>query len=69
MGLLVFNIAEKDDPHMQRMDTQMLSVSPKATTIDGPDCLEGGVWILANNYADIKSNMHIIKRTHSKKRI
>ena len=33
---------------MQRMESQMLGVSEKAKMMDGPDMLEGGVWILQN---------------------
>lgn len=67
MGLLIFNINEKEDPHMERMQTQMLSVSQKSRTMDGPDCLEGGVWILQNNYSNISNEMHIVKRTINNK--
>lgn len=42
-GQLVFNIAEKANPHMERMEQQMLGVSEKAKQMDGPDMLEGGV--------------------------
>lgn len=48
LGNLIFNKAEKEDPHMIRMEDQMLSVSEKATVMDGPDMLEGGVWKLQN---------------------
>lgn len=49
LGLLCFNQDEKDNPHMQRMEDQMLGVSITAKTIDGPDALEGGVWLIKNN--------------------
>lgn len=48
MGNLIFNIAEKKEPNMMRMEDQMLGVSEKATVMDGPDMLEGGVWIGQN---------------------
>jgi hypothetical protein len=69
MGLLIFNIDEKEDPHMKRMEAQMKGVSKKSKLMDGPDCLEGGVWILENDYGDVKQNMHIVKRKPSTKRI
>jgi hypothetical protein len=69
LGLLVFNIAERDDPHMQRMEAQMKAVSKNCKLMDGPDCLEGGVWILQNSYTDVKSHMKVIKRKPSPKRI
>jgi hypothetical protein len=69
LGLLVFNLAQKEDPHMQRMQAQMLAVSNNSKLMDGPDCLEGGVWILQNNYSNVQSNMHLVKRKHNLKRI
>lgn len=54
-GNLIFNKKEIDNPHMQRMKEQMLGVSETATVIDGPDMLEGGVWI--TNSKQIKKNM------------
>lgn len=48
MGNLIFNIDEKDNPDMKVMEEQMLSVSESATVMDGPDMLEGGVWITNN---------------------
>jgi len=48
LGNLIFNEKEKKNPHMQRMESQMLGVSEKAKMMDGPDMLEGGAWILQN---------------------
>ncbi|WP_435138892.1 hypothetical protein [Formosa sp. A9] len=48
LGNLIFNIAEKQDPHMVRMEDQMLGVSSTASVMDGPDMAEGGVWKLQN---------------------
>lgn len=45
-GLLIFNIAEKDDPHMQRLEAQFKSFSRKQKRKDGPDMVEGGVYKL-----------------------
>jgi len=46
-GQLIFNIDEKDNPHMQRLEEQfkLFNMQLKAPA-DGPDCIEGGVWIL-----------------------
>ena len=44
LGNLIFNTQEQEDPHMKRMDEQMLGVSETATVMDGPDMLEGGAW-------------------------
>jgi hypothetical protein len=46
MGLLVLNIDEKDDPHMKRLEAQFKGVSPKSKTMDGPDAVEGAVYII-----------------------
>ncbi|GGB82928.1 hypothetical protein GCM10007424_23690 [Flavobacterium suaedae] len=47
-GDLVFNIDEKNNPHMQRMEEQFVGVAPNSKFMDGPDLLEGGVWIIQN---------------------
>lgn len=69
MGLLIFNIAEKEDPHMVRMEAQMKAVSRNCKLMDGPDCLEGGVWKLQNDYSNVSDNVHIIRRRKNPKRI
>ena len=41
---LVFNIDEAGNPNMQRLEEQMLAVSPGLPApADGPDCLEGAI--------------------------
>ncbi|MGB0869482.1 MAG: hypothetical protein ACPGSD_07780 [Flavobacteriales bacterium] len=45
-GELILNADEELDPHMQRLVSQFLGVSPRAKKMDGPDCIEGGVWLL-----------------------
>lgn len=45
---LIFNIAEDKNPNMRRLESQFLGVSPNAKVMDGPDGVEGGVWILQN---------------------
>ncbi len=45
-GNLILNIDEKDNPHMKRLDSHFMAVSPKAKKIDGADMVEGAVWIL-----------------------
>lgn len=47
-GNLIFNQAEKENPHMIEMENQMLSVSEDSKEMDGPDMLEGGVWLILN---------------------
>ena len=50
LGHLIFDRRQQTDPHMQRLHDQMLSVSPSSKIMDGPDALEGGVWILQNKW-------------------
>jgi hypothetical protein len=64
-GRLIFNIAEKNNPHMQRLEEQFKAVDPKLSAhVDGPDAVEGGVWIINNKMASMgeiksgKSNSH-----------
>ena len=46
-GRLVFNIKEKANPHMLRLEEQFKLVEPGLPApADGPDCIEGGVDIL-----------------------
>ncbi len=49
LGHLVFNEHEKDNDHMKRLVAQFTSASPKARRLDGPDMVEGGVFILRNS--------------------
>lgn len=48
MGYLILNIDEKDNPHMKRLEAQFKSVAPNSKTMDGPDAVEGAVWIIDN---------------------
>lgn len=68
LGCLIFNEAEKENPHMKRMIEQFKSVSPKSKTMDGPDCVEGGVWILNNKMLDFTQAMKTFKRKTNNKR-
>lgn len=70
LGHLFLNIAEKENPHMERLEAQFKSVSPNSKTMDGPDAVEG-----AKYYIDIKfqnlgaSNVTFIKRPQNTRRI
>lgn len=46
MGLLILNEAEKENPHMRRLEAQFKSVSANSKTMDGPDAVEGAVHII-----------------------
>lgn len=51
-GRLVFNADEKDNPHMKRLEEQFLLIDrAMKSPADGPDCIEGGVWILNQKIA------------------
>jgi len=43
-GLLILNIEEKDDPHMLRLESQFKAAKATSKQLDGPDCIEGGVF-------------------------
>ncbi|MDR1644214.1 MAG: hypothetical protein LBS05_00090 [Tannerellaceae bacterium] len=47
-GRMVFNIAEKENPHMKKLEEQFLLFDDGLPApADGPDCIEGG-WFFAN---------------------
>lgn len=68
MGLLIFNEKERENPHMQRLEAQFKSVSPNSKTMDGPDCVEGGVHILNHKIVDFNNAIKSYKRTPNSKR-
>lgn len=44
---LIMNIDQKDNPHMKRLNEQFMLVNPQLKApADGPDCVEGGVYII-----------------------
>ncbi len=46
-GNLILNIAEKDNPHMKRLEEQFLLINPQMKApADGPDDIEGAKWII-----------------------
>lgn len=48
-GRLIFNEREKGNPHMMRLEEQMKAIEPSLPGHDdGPDALEGAVWIINN---------------------
>lgn len=46
MGCLILNEAEKNNPHMVRLEAQFKSVSANSKTMDGPDAVEGAVFTI-----------------------
>ena len=69
LGMLVFNIDEKENPHMKRMEAQFKGASPMSKLLDGPDCVQGGVKIIQNKIAIITAGgVEIIRRQPNKNR-
>lgn len=64
---LIFNEREKDDPHMMRLKAQFKNASRKAKRLDGPDMVEGGVFILKNTIEIEDCEIMNIRRTNSKR--
>ncbi len=71
LGNLVFNEAEKDNPHMVRLVEQFKLVAPGLKAhADGPDCIEGGEWILNAKYASLEpGSIRTFARSRNSKRI
>lgn len=60
---LVFNIQEKDNPHMKRLVEQFKMFSPgMKAPADGPDAIEGGVWIINQKMATLSTDSYTIGR-------
>lgn len=46
-GSLIFNEAERNDPHMMRLEEQFKAIEPGLPAHDdGPDATEGAVWVI-----------------------
>lgn len=60
-GCLYFNVEEKDNPHMKRMEEEFIGVAPNSKMMDGPDGLEGGVWIIENITTKEVTEHHVRK--------
>lgn len=66
-GRLIFNIEEKNNPHMQRLEEQFKAVEPLLSApVDGPDAVEGGYWI-ANNKLAVLRPVTVGQRTRTGK--
>jgi len=67
-GRLIFNIAEKENPHMERLETQFLTAHPNSTLLDGPDMVQGAFKIIEEKNAMITAGgITIIERKGNKK--
>lgn len=68
-GELYFNEAEKDNPGMMLLTQQFLSFGPGSRAHDdGPDAVEGAVWIINRKQVAKTSKPIAIPRTHNSKR-
>lgn len=71
-GQLILNEDEKANPHMQRLESQFLSVSPNSRTMDGPDDIEGAVWLIQHKLSlvgNARENVKYIRRPVNTKRL
>lgn len=68
LGHMIFNEAEENDEHMQRLKAQFKNFSRKQKRMDGPDMVEGGVFKL-KEYEAIESTGGIesFKRNNNKR--
>lgn len=67
-GQLVFNEKESEDPDMKRLKSQFKAFKRTQKRMDGPDMVEGGVYILKTRAAVEASHGIIsIKRSNTKK--
>lgn len=58
-GQLILNAAEKDNPHMKRCEAQFKSAAPNSKTMDAPDMVEGGVFIINNKAAALNGKLDV----------
>lgn len=62
-GCLIFNEDEKDDANMKRLLAQFKAASATCKTMDGPDCIEGGVHLIKiKNALQAVSGVQAFKR-------
>lgn len=68
-GELYFNEAEKENPGMMMLEQQFLAFAPGSRAHDdGPDAVEGGVWIIINKQTVQNSRPTMLPRqAHSKR--
>lgn len=69
-GRLVLNIDERENPHMKRLEEQFLLLNRQMKSpADGPDCIEGGVWIINQKISTLNEGSYTIgQRVRASKR-
>lgn len=61
LGNLILNEREQDNPHMKRLEEQFLLVNPQMKApADGPDCVEGGIWIINQKLTALSQGSYTI---------
>ena len=64
---LVFNERQHTNPHMMRLEEQMKAIEPSLPAHDdGPDAIEGAVWIINNKLKVIQVKAGASRRTSKK---
>jgi hypothetical protein len=65
MGRMVFNIAEKENPHMKRLEEQFLLFDDGLPApADGPDCIEGGYYVCQQKMMTVKAGSWAVGTKH-----
>jgi len=68
-GQLIFNIDERDNPNMLRLEEQFLLINPQMKSpSDGPDCIEGGKFILDQKRVQLSEGAIVMHRRPINKR-
>ena len=69
LGQLVFNIKEKNNPHMKRMESQFLNAKPTSKELGGPDIIQGAVRVIrSKNIQGANSGVIMGSRSANSKR-
>jgi predicted phage terminase large subunit-like protein len=65
-GKLIFNETEHENPHMMRLDEQFKAFQPGSRAHDdGPDAVEGAVWIINNKLRELSPPVFIKRKPFS----
>ncbi len=64
LGQLILNEKEKENPHFKRLEEQFLLINPQMKSpADGPDCVEGGVWIANTKASSLTPNSYSVGKS------
>lgn len=67
-GKLILNVAEKNNPNMKLLADQFMAIEPNLpANSDGPDCIEGGYWIINKKEAALTPPVMIPRKFMSNK--